>query len=388
MFAYSSPIEYDLESDSAAIVCSSGTTGPSKCELFHFQTEKSDETLSRLSRKFRHFFCVWAVVFFQSISVAKTLITHLLNEFSKNHSGVCVSYGNHAFLPTELNSDRLIKDCIIFTCDSIYWTVGLKPIFNSIHHGATRIITSKPFSPELQLRITEKYRVTVMYITPSAMAACLKSDFIDKFDFSSVKRIIFYGAKLPNSLVAHINRYFQNADLMILYGSTETGLITDNIVSAHTHTNNINGGRLFDGRTIKIIDNSGYRCGPNIDGEICIKSKYQFLNYFNDPMATATAVDLEGFFHTGDIGHFDDNCQLFIEDRKKNVATVFYFENILVPSTIEECLIKLPDVMEVCVVGVPLACGDCLPAAAVVCNQNSNLDRNDVFNAVAGKKKT
>lgn len=318
-----------MDNDAAAILCSSGTTGPSKC--------------------------------------------------------VVMSYGNHVFVPNHLDSDRLVDECILFTCDPIYWTVGFMPIFDSIFYGATRIITTKSFTPEHQLRIIEKYRCTVLYNTPATMATCLKSDFIGKLDFSCIKRIIFYGAKVPNSLVADINRYFRNADLLLMYGSTEVGLIASNIVDVGGHTTNVNGGRLAGGSAVKIIDGTGNRCGPNVNGEICVKNKYQFFNYFNDPEGTAAAVDADGFFYTGDIGHFDGHGYLFVEDRKKNVQNVFYFENVLVPSTIEDHLIKLPGVMDVCVVGVPLACGECLPAAAVVRNQNSNLSRNDVFNAVAGR---
>lgn len=300
---------------------------------------------------------------------------------------VCVSYGNHAFLPIELDEQSLVDDCVLFSCDAIYWSVGFKPIMNSIYHGVVRIISSKPFTPELQLKIIEKYKVTTLFNTPSIMAACLKSDFIRKLDFSSVKRIIFYGSKVPNTLFDDIVHYFSNANLLIMYGLTEIGIITQNFVDPHGQYPiiNINGGQLFEGCTTKIIDESGNRCGPNMNGEICIDSKHQFLNYFDDPAATADAVDAEGFFRTGDIGHFDDNGRLVVEDRKKYVANVYYFENILVPSTIEECLIKLPGILDVCVVGIPFACDECLPAAAVIRSPSSNLDRHAVFNAVAGK---
>lgn len=308
-------------------------------------------------------------------------------------TGVCVSYGNHAYLPFEIDTERLVEDCVIFSCDSIYWNVGFKPIVNSIYHGAVRIISSKPFSPELQLRIIDKYKITVLFNTPYIIAACLKSAWIHKYDLSSVKRIYFYGAKLPNTLVPDINHYLPNADLVVIYGLTEAGLVSANSLNAptqahgHFQTNNINvnGGQLFNGCSVKIIDDTGNRCGPNCSGEICAKNKHQFISYLDDPAATASAVDSEGFFRTGDIGYFDDNGNLFVEDRKKFVGKVFYFETILVPSTIEECLIKLPGVLEVCVVAVPLACDECLPAAAIVRNPKSNLDPNTVFNVVAGK---
>lgn len=298
-----------------------------------------------------------------------------------------MSYGNHAFLPIELDTQRLVEDCVLFSCDAIYWSVGFKPIMNSIYHGVVRVISSKPFTPELQLSIIEKYKVTVLFNTPSIMAACLKSDFIRKLDLSSVKRIIFYGSKVPNTLFDSIKLYFPNADLLIMYGLTEVGLISQNFVDPNDqdYTANINGGQLFEGCTVKIIDDSGNRCGPSINGEICIQTMNQFLNYFDDPVATAAAVDSEGFFRTGDIGHFDSHGRLFVEDRKKYVANVYYFENILVPSTIEECLIKFPGILDVCVIGIPFACDECLPAAAIIRKPNANLDRHAVFNAVAGK---
>lgn len=92
---------------------------------------------------------------------------------------------------------------------------------NSIYHGGVRVITSKPFTPELQLSIIEKYNVTILYNTPFIMAACLKSDSIRKLNVSSVKRIVFYGSKLPNTLVADINQRFPNADFLVMYGLTE-----------------------------------------------------------------------------------------------------------------------------------------------------------------------
>lgn len=355
-------MKYDLENDPVCIKSSSGTTGPSKSKRMIVVLNKI-EILQNLMMKFE----------------------------LRKQPGVCVSYGNHAFLPIELDTQRLVDDCVLFSCDAIYWSVGFKPIMNSIYHGVLRIISSKPFTPELQLKIIEKYKVTVLFNTPSIMAACLKSDFIRTLDFSCVKRIIFYGSKVPNTLFADIKQYFSNADLLIMYGLTEVGLISQNFVNPHAqiedqaHTNNINGGQLFEGCTVKIVDDSGNRYGPNNNGEICINTKYQFINYFDDPAATAAAIDSEGFFQTGDIGHFDNNGRLFVEDRKKYVANVYYFENILVPSTIEECLIKLPGVLDVCVVGIPFACDECLPAAAVLRKPNSTLDRHAVFNAVAGK---
>lgn len=144
-------------------------------------------------------------------------------------------------------------------------------------------------------------------------------------------------------------------------------------------------GKLYYEYTAKIIDENGNRCGPNAEGEICVKNKTKLFGYYGNAKATSAAIDDEGFFHTGDIAYFDNNSHLHIVGRKKDIAKVFYFYGVLVPYRIEECLIAVPGVSEVCIVAVPIACGSGLPAAVVVKTPNSNVTKHDIFNVVAGK---
>lgn len=214
------------------------------------------------------------------------------------------------------------------------------------------------------------------------MVPCLKSDQINKTDLSSIKTICVFGCKLAPTLIPTINRYFHNAKCFSVYGMTEIGAITNKTIDTQGKSS---GEILCEGRVAKIVDVNGNRCGPNVNGEICTKLRGEFLGYLDDPEANAAAIDEEGFFRTGDIGHFDDSGILFIEDRKKNVITVYYFDGVALPSEMEECLIAVPNIQEVCVVGIPIQSGTDLPAAVVVRKPNSNLSRRDVFNVVAGE---
>lgn len=299
--------------------------------------------------------------------------------FTFKKLGVCLSYTHQSFMPVKCHPDS-----ILFSCDTIYWTIGCRPIFNSIYNGVVRIVSSAPFSPAVQLAIIDKYKVTDLLNTPFIMTACLKSDAIQKANLSSVKRIVFYGGKLPYTLVTDIKRYFSNAEQINDYGLTEVGQVSLGCVDIEH--GKIDGGQLCYRCAVKIIDDDGNRCGPHVDGEICIKKEHHFIEYFEDPDANAAAVDKEGFFHTGDIGHFDDNGNLSVVDRKKNVMTIFYFESILLPSKIEDYLIKIPGVKEVCVVGIELVIDAYVPAAVIVRDPNSNLNQRDVYNVVAGKE--
>lgn len=227
---------------------------------------------------------------------------------------------------------------IIFSDESIYWTVAIKPIIDSIHNGATRLITKMPFTPDLQLKLIEQYKISIIYIATSSLILCLKSELIDKIDVSSVKILRFYGAKWPSSLGPSLKRYFRGADCGSWYGLTEIGRTGSSSINEDGTTS---GYRLTENRQAKIIDENGYRCGPGVNGEICFKINNEFFGYLDDPQANAAPIDNEGFFRTGDVGYFDDNGILFIEDRKKNVLNVYYFDSVILPSEMEDCLIAV-----------------------------------------------
>lgn len=267
---------------------------------------------------------------------------------------------------------------------TIFWSAGIGPILDSIFSGATRIITTKPFSLELQMKLIEKYKVTILYVTPANLVACSKSDAILKADLSSVKMINSTGCKMPCSIIAEINRYFTNAKVFSCYGATEIAAISISYLDAKTETDR---SQLLPGRIAKIVDDQGNRCGPNVSGEILIKSEHQFLGYLDDPIATAAAIDDEGFYRTGDNGHFDDNGMLIYEERKIDVMKVFHFRGVLLPSEIEQYLIRVSDIKDVCIVGIPIVGAYILPAAVVIRKPNTNLSQRDVFRMIAGELK-
>lgn len=278
------------------------------------------------------------------------------------------------------------SDTIAYSDDLIYWTAAIKPIIDSIHNGFSRVITSKPFTPELRLKLIEQYKISALYIYAHSLVLCLKSECIEKTDLSSVKIIETYGGKWPSSFGSTFKRYFPNSTNCISwYGMTEIGTIT---VSKINVEGRIGDAELCADCQVKIIDEHGNRCGPGINGEICYKLKKEFLGYLEDPKTNETSVDDEGFFHTGDVGRFDENGHLSIEGRKKNDITAYYFDSIILPSEMEEYLVAVPDIKEACVVGVPVAFGGALPAAVIVRKANSKLTTHDVHNVLAGMNHT
>lgn len=245
-----------------------------------------------------------------------------------------------------------------------------------------RIFTTKSYQPETPLHLIDKHKVNALPIAAFDLIACLKTDLIRTVDLSSVLHMHVYGASIPKHLWDQVLKYFPNAKITAWYGMTEIGYIS----AGDPREANDSGSEFMDGYIIKIADEHGNRCGTNTIGELCLKRERSFRCYLDDHEATASTLDHEGFFRTGDIVYIDERGRLFNKDRKKNVATLFYFDAILLPSELDECLIDMAGVKEVCVVGVAVVSSAVLPAAVIVRQADSNLSKHDVFNKIAGKK--
>ena len=86
-------------------------------------------------------------------------------------------------------------------------------------------------------------------------------------------------------------------------------------------------------------------------GEVCIRGSILMKGYWNKPEATAEAIDADGWLHTGDIGHLDDEGYLAITDRKKDMI-IRGGENIYCVE-IENRLVLHPAIADAAIIGVP-----------------------------------
>jgi fatty-acyl-CoA synthase len=94
----------------------------------------------------------------------------------------------------------------------------------------------------------------------------------------------------------------------------------------------------------------GIRMDVTADGELRARGNHVLTNYWREPQATADAIR-DGWFHTGDSGHVDDEGYVHITDRKKDVI-ISGGENVS-SIEVEDCLLRHPAVKEAAVIGVP-----------------------------------
>ena len=180
---------------------------------------------------------------------------------------------------------------------------------------------------------------------PMPMGLKIKSAIADKLVFHKILnrlggRVMYVfsgGAPLSAELAA----FFIGAGVEILegYGLTETSPV----ISANRPNERKIGtvGKIIKGVEVKIAP----------DGEILARGPNIMKGYFNNPEATAQAIDSEGWFHTGDIGEVDKDGFLKITDRKKDIIINAYGKNIA-PQPLEALLKSSP------YIGTPVLIGD------------------------------
>jgi acyl-CoA synthetase (AMP-forming)/AMP-acid ligase II len=106
-------------------------------------------------------------------------------------------------------------------------------------------------------------------------------------------------------------------------------------------------GRAIPGMEARIaqpVDDSGA-------GELLLRGEFVMLGYLDDPTATAEAIDADGWLHTGDVGVLDEQGNLSITDRLKDMDISGGFN--VYPAEVEQALMRLDGVTDVAVVGVP-----------------------------------
>ena len=243
---------------------------------------------------------------------------------------------------------------------------------NCIHFGITLVIMER-FNPFEFLENIMRYRVTCFHIVPPMYNAILTLKQIDRFDLSSLRWVVVFGAPSSPEILERFHKYCPNAKLLNGWGMTET--CPPNTVTPLNSNKIESVGKPAPHCEIKIFDEHDKEVPTGGIGEIVIRGWIVMDGYYKDPEQTKEILQ-NGWLHTGDLGRFDKEGFLYILGRKKEMIKVG--GQIVYEPEVEAAFYKHPEVAEVAVVGVADKMKGEAVKAYVVLKQGSSLTQEDL----------
>lgn len=146
-----------------------------------------------------------------------------------------------------------------------------------------------------------------------------------------IRMFIAGGAKVDPDVL----EFFRNLGIMTLqgYGLTETSPMVALNPGDWKYMKNDSAGKVLQHTEYKIVDPD-----EEGNGEICFRGQQVMLGYYNNQEATDACME-DGWFHTGDLGHIDEDGYVYITGRKKNVIIAANGKNVF-PEELEEKLLR------------------------------------------------
>ncbi len=224
-----------------------------------------------------------------------------------------------------------------------------------VYLGCSVIILNEP-TPQAILETIEREKVTIPFISGAHILALLQYPDRDKYDLSSVRRIVFGGAPLPVEVWKQAISVFGNI-LASFYGLSEGSplafLSPEEVIEEgppEKMRRLQSSGREAMNVEVRIIDEDDRDVPPGEVGELIAKSDILMKGYWKLPQATAETLK-GGYLRTGDLASMDEERYIYLVDRKKDVITSG--GETVYPRDIEEVLYRHPSVLEAAVIGVP-----------------------------------
>ena len=250
-----------------------------------------------------------------------------------NHRQTLRAYEEWATLADLREGDRYLM------INPYFHTFGLKAgLVASFLRGATMVPVAA-FDIDRVVDLVERERITMLPGPPTLYHSLLT--VADKSRLATLRAGVTGAADIPVELIRRIHDELPFRTLMTGYGLTEAGNVTlsrpgDSFADVATTA-----GLPCEDVEVRIAD----------DGEVLVRGYNVMQGYLDDPDATAQAIDVDGWLHTGDLGEFTDAGRLRIVGRKKDMFIVGGFNAY--PAEIEGFLLEHPAIAQVAVIGVP-----------------------------------
>ena len=233
-----------------------------------------------------------------------------------------------------------------------FHTAGLKSgVLACVLTGAS-IHPHPVFDVPVVMRRVAEERITMLPGPPTVFQAILNHPDFASFDLSSLRLAVTGAAVVPVLIIRRMRDELRFENVVTGYGLTETtGTVS---MCRHDDPPEVIAetvGRPLPGVEVRVVDDERRDVAQGQPGELLVRGFNVMKGYFNNPTATAEAIDADGWLATGDVGLVDGGGNIRITDRKKDMFIVGGFNAY--PAEIENALLGHPAVAQVAVVGVP-----------------------------------
>jgi long-chain acyl-CoA synthetase len=334
------------------------------------------------------------VIFLEDIPLKRMILTSMLRrtppppEVHPDDTAVILYTSGTTAQPkgVELTQNNLYTNCVdsiaSLNLDAKHRILNILPPFHvfgltanvlmPIVLGASVYAIAR-FNPAGVIKTIAKERISVIMAIPSMYGALLRTKSARREDFESFELAISGGEPLPDSVREGFADRF-GITLRQGYGLTETSPVV--AVSSVAVFRDGTVGKPLKEVSIRIVSETGDDLPTGHDGEILVKGPGVMKGYYKKPEETEKVIDSDGWFHTGDVGHLDQDGFLAITGRAKEML-IIGGENVF-PREIEAVLETHPEVLQAAVIGIPDASRGEVPVAFVIPRHGCALDEQEL----------
>ena len=249
----------------------------------------------------------------------------------------------------------------------------------ALHAGATVVLHPK-FDAAATLDAIAQHAITLTVLVPAQLDMLVALPAWADANLRSLRCVTTGSMIVPARNFEALHA--RGIPLVQVYGATETAPIATYTLPASAARKPGSAGKAAVHCTVRLADAGGRDVPAGASGEVLVRGPNVMAGYWQAPKETAAAL-AGGWFHTGDIGHFDADGDLWIDGRSQDLI-ISGGENIH-PAEIENVLAEAPEIAEVAVVGRPDATWGEVVVAAIVTRNGDPLAEADVRALLQGR---
>jgi fatty-acyl-CoA synthase len=275
---------------------------------------------------------------------------------------------------------QLTPEDRILTTLPLFHVGGLNNLTTPALQAGCSVILHARFDADACFDAIARERITLTVLVPAQLDMMMASPRWPSADFSSLRMITTGSTIVPARIIDAVHA--RGVPLVQIYGSTETCPIAVCLKPEDALRKAGSTGKAAAHCELRIVDDSGKDAAEGTIGEILVRGPNLMNGYWGAPQETAAAL-IDGWFHSGDMGHLDAEGYLYVDGRRKEMI-ISGGENIY-PAEIENVLAECKDIAEASVIGRPDARWGEVVVAVVAPKSGHTLTSASVLQLLEGR---